>query len=505
MALPSLILVGAPEFAEYLKTCGAQWDVFPAVPTVNKMWDEMESGSIPPNPSVVIITDGTGSVPDEIESTLAALAPFTSLFLVADPQKGLKIVARAKELAGVIKDANANAPIHVLPGPDLIQALLILKKELTGKVDWATQSPAPVVQAPPAAPVAAPVIQAPPAAPVIQAPPAAPVVAPVLPPIAISSESLAPGSVYSPEVSAQASQTIAKRTDARQGQLTIAVMSSKGGSGKSTTAMCLAATIARASAAAGAPKKVVLVDLDIRDGQVGSLMAQYMPTAINIRITPVWNAATITSNLVHDAKLGIDALLAPSRPRTADAVGPDFYRKIIQVLQTTHDLVVLDCSVNYLDPLLGMAFAISDEILFVTTLATTSVQGMARSLTELFADPLDGGMGIDRAKVGVVANQVIRNVGMEPSKLMQGALGSPIVGQIPAEYDAVLLATNKTRMQDLLIHPTLGPAYFKLAQKCLENHSQGWPLAPFTPESAKVVVAQDSNDAQKPKGIFGKR
>jgi cellulose biosynthesis protein BcsQ len=271
----------------------------------------------------------------------------------------------------------------------------------------------------------------------------------------------------------------------------------------STTALCLAGTIAKTSAEAGQPKKVVLVDLDTRDGQVGSLIGQFMPTAISIRVLPKWDANSVRMNLVHDKNLGIDALLAPVRPRNADDVGPDFYRTIIGILQTTHDVVILDCSVNYLDPLLGTAFAMSDEILFVTTLATTSVQGMARSLTELFADPSDGGLGIPREKVGIVANQVINNVGMGKDKLLKAALGAPLVGQIPSDQDAVLVATNSNKMGNLLKHPKLGPAYYKLAVTCLP----GWDLAPLTNEQAQVAENMGkANGAETPapqkKGLF---
>jgi len=268
----------------------------------------------------------------------------------------------------------------------------------------------------------------------------------------------------------------------------------------STTAICLAGTIARCSAAAGDPKRVVVVDLDTRDGQIGSLIGQYVPTAINIRIMPVWDANTITSSLVHDKRLGVDALLAPLRPRNADDVGPDFYRRIIQVLQTTHDVVILDCSVNYLDPLLGVGFSLADEILFVTTLATTSVQGMARSLTEMFADPVDGGLGIPREKVGIVANQAINNVGMGKDQLLKAALGAPLVGQIPADHDAVLLATNKNEMWKLMQHPRLGPAYFKLATTCLP----GWNLAPVAVEAVQEPGNAPVAEQTKKKGLFGR-
>ena len=493
--LPKVLVVGDQRFADILATCGAQWQVQPAAPTVAAMWDAVEAGRLDSTVTVAIFTDGTAGAPDELEMALAAFAPYATTFIVADPARGPIIAGRTQQVAAAQEGADPNAPLYLLPVTDLGQALGILQQVLAGKVAWG---------APGAAPAAAPA----PAAPAPQAAFAAAAYEPM--PAEAPSPAAAPppamagydqAGVYTSAVSEALSAGYQKPADARPGQMTISSMSSKGGSGKSTTAIMLAATIARASAAAGTPKKVVIVDLDTRDGQVGSLIGQYVPTAINIRVMPRWDAATVTGNLVHDKRLGIDALLAPVRPRNADDVGPDFYRQIISVLQTTHDVVILDCSVNYLDPLLGTAFAMSDEILFVTTLATTSVQGMARSLTELFADPVDGGLGIPREKVGIVANQVINNVGMGKDKLLRAALGAPLVGQIPSDQDAVLVATNSNRMFDLLKHPKLGPAYFRLAVNCLPNIA----MAPIVAEAiADQAPASAPAQEQKRGGIFRK-
>jgi MinD-like ATPase involved in chromosome partitioning or flagellar assembly len=533
---PQVLVVGDQRLADALAQAGAQWHVYPAAPTVTDLWDRIESGALPGEGlTAIFFTDGTGRTPDELESSLAAFAPYTEVFVIATAARSDAIVARAKELAKSMEDGDPERPIWTLPIEDLVGALSRTRQILINQVAWpldpvqpaAPAAPAYVAPAaPPVAPVAPPVAQpTAPAAPAYVAP-AETAVAPVAPPVAhpAAPAQPAPGfqqpladqpaaapapqsavgyeqaNVYGAHVAQAIAEGGTKRPDAIPGQMTIACMSSKGGSGKSTTAICLAGMIARSSAAAGDPKKVVIVDLDTRDGQVGSLINQYMPTAVSIRVMPRWDAATVTANLVHDKRLGVDALLAPIRPRNADDVGPDFYRQIIQVLQTTHDVVILDCSVNYLDPLLGVAFSLADEILFVTTLATTSVQGMARALTELFADPTDGGLGIPRSKVGVVANQVIHNVGMTKDKLFNAALGAPLVGQIPAEHDEVLIQTNSNRMDNLLKHPRLGPAYHKLATNCLP----GWNLAPITAQASAAETVAQGEQEQKKKGFFGR-
>lgn len=496
-----VIVVGDQRLADILARCGAQWTVYPAAPTVGAMWDAIDAGTLPSIVTAIIVTDGMAQHPDELELTLAAFAPFATTFIVADPVRGQELVTRARQLAPTVDGGDANAAIYVLPASDLAASLSLIEQILVGKVTWGTPPQIVVAPAPPVAPPTAPPV-APPVAPQIVVAPApitAPVapaipVAPITPPVGSIPRDYDQAAVYSQQVVQQASEHLIKLDNAIPGQVTIACMSSKGGSGKSTTALCLAGAIAKSTAAAGAPKRVVVVDLDTRDGQLGSLIGQYMPTAVSIRVMPVWDASTILNNLVHDKRMNIDALLAPVRPRNADDVGPDFYRQIIQVLQTTHDVVILDCSVNYLDPLLGVGFALADEILFVTTLATTSVEGMARALTELFAAPTQGGLGLDRRKVGVVANQVINNVGMGKDKLLRAALGAPLIGQIPAEHDVVLTATNQNRMADLLKHPRLGPAYLSLARMCLPN----WKL-----ESIVAEVQVEPSQDDEPQGKRG--
>ena len=84
--------------------------------------------------------------------------------------------------------------------------------------------------------------------------------------------------------------------------------------------LLLAGAIATASRDAGAPLSVCLVDMDTRDGQVASLIGRFMPTALNIRVQPVWDEEAIRRHVVRDELMGIDTVLAPIRPRTADAV-----------------------------------------------------------------------------------------------------------------------------------------------------------------------------------------
>lgn len=261
--------------------------------------------------------------------------------------------------------------------------------------------------------------------------------------------------------------TIPKLPSAIPGQVTIAVTAATAGVGKTTTAICLAGTISKKFLVAGESKKVVVVDLDLHQGKVGSLIGQYMPTAVSIKVMPEHGTETILQNLVADKELMIDALLAPIRPRNADDMGVDFYENVIKTLQTTHDVVILVLPCDYKSPISILGFGLSDEILVVTTLATTNVELMSRMLLDFFEESTIEGVRIQRNKVGIVANMVVANVGMGKEKLLRAALGVPLVGQIPAEYNFVLASANSNHLRELLSHEGLGVAYNNLAIQCI--------------------------------------
>ena len=333
----------------------------------------------------------------------------------------------------------------------------------------------------------------PPAATTVPAPPPIGIVhgsagdRPSLPPIGGTLAAVEPASSEYP---ASASLELLQRPKL-PGQITITVTSSKGGSGKSTASILLAGSIARASADAGHPLSVCLIDLDTRDGQVASLIGKFMPTALNIRVQPVWDEERIRRNLVHADGLNIDTLLAPIRPRTADTVGPDFYKTIVRSLQRMYDVVIMDTSVQYLEPLIGeVALGEADEILFVTTLASTAVQGMARALREITAPLDESGLGIPREKIGIIVNQSVANVGMERDQVLAAGLGVPVVGVVPLATKDVLTATNLNRMYALLDHPLLGPAYNDLARACLPGRDIGsWTSTPPAEPAEPVLAA----------------
>lgn len=250
----------------------------------------------------------------------------------------------------------------------------------------------------------------------------------------------------------------------------LAVTSSKGGSGKSTVATTLATYIAHASENSvkegleERPLKVILVDLDVRDGQIGFLTGNFKPTVIKMRTHGI-NDEMLVQTAIHVERLKIDVMLAPRRPRMSDDTPPEFYLELIQFLKERYDYVILDTSVNYLDPLLEkVAYPIADQIIFVTDIVINSVYSMTRWVQEVTKPKEENGMGISKRKIGVVVNKSMTNIAMDFTKLEQGAGGLKIITIIPNNAKLMAHSANMQSMELTLRHNDIRQAFRNLAK-----------------------------------------
>lgn len=297
----------------------------------------------------------------------------------------------------------------------------------------------------------------------------------------------------------------------QQRGLIIASTSSKGGSGKTTVALCTASMIYHASVLATQqglrerPLNVCLVDMDVRDGQIGFILGQTAPTALNFLLSPEKNVNTLQDNLIYDERLGIHVLLAPKRARTADYLSEDFYQDVIQKLSTMFDVVMLDTSVNYLDPLLGkVVLPMADAVMFVSNLSVGSVYGMSRWMEEVTLSTEEGGSGIDQRKIGIVINQAAADLGIDQELLHHAAAGAQLLVAIPLDSAAVISASNHNRLSDIILyHQDISPAYYSIAKQLLPDEPLIAPLDPNTGvQEVRSNPKTSTPVAKKKKGLF---
>ena len=256
----------------------------------------------------------------------------------------------------------------------------------------------------------------------------------------------------------------------------IAVTSSKGGSGKSTVSMILASYLAKASRKSeeqGLERKrlkVCVVDFDTRDGQLGFLNGRISRTIFNIISSPdvVGNKipqSAIKRGVWTSPGIEADFIFAPRRARHAKEIKPMFYVSVIHELKAMYDYVILDTSVNYLDPLLEeVAYPMADKIILVTDMGISSVMGMARWIKETTDPKEKAGSGIDANKVGIVVNKVMPGVGMEVAQIKKSALGIPLIAMLPSVPALITYKANMNTLEDVLLFRPINQSFKGLAQ-----------------------------------------
>lgn len=271
--------------------------------------------------------------------------------------------------------------------------------------------------------------------------------------------------------------------DGRNGTV-VAVTSSKGGSGKSTVSMILASYLAKASRVSEEQNlersrlKVCVVDFDTRDGQLGFLNGQTSPTVFNIigdsdvMGTDIPQSA-IKKGIYSSPNIEADFIFAPRRTRHAKEIKPQFYVSIIHELKDMYDYIILDTSVNYLDPLLEeVAYPMADKIILVTDMGISSIMGMARWITETTSPIEKGGSGIDKGKIGITVNKVLDGVNMGADRIKKTAMGVPIIAMLPSAPKLITFKANTNSLDDVLLKRQINQSFKGLAQSIVGDSYQ---------------------------------
>lgn len=150
-------------------------------------------------------------------------------------------------------------------------------------------------------------------------------------------------------------------TGRRQGEV-IVVFGAKGGIGKTTLAVNLAAAIARQTR-----QRVALVDIDTQLGDV-AVMLDLVPerTIVNAAEMVDRLEPELIQTLLREDATGVHVLAGPMSPEEGEAISGHHIKKIIEVMAKTYDYVVVDTAPHYSDAVLTTLDA-ATMILLVST------------------------------------------------------------------------------------------------------------------------------------------
>jgi pilus assembly protein CpaE len=239
----------------------------------------------------------------------------------------------------------------------------------------------------------------------------------------------------------------------------VTVFSSKGGCGKTFLSTNLAVALSRGGA------EVALVDLDLHFGDV-AIMLHLFPshTIHDAAQNPGLDAMTLKSFLTHHDS-GIWALVAPTEPTIADTIDPSAIGRILKLLRTAFDYVVIDTPPAFSEPVLA-AFDESDWLIMLATLDVPSIKNLKLTLQtmELLHFP--------KHRIRVVVNRADSKVGLRLPDV-EKLLSSPVDTTIPSSR-SVPLSVNKG--SPIMLEEPKGPiaeSIRRVAMQLTERQPQG--------------------------------
>jgi len=206
----------------------------------------------------------------------------------------------------------------------------------------------------------------------------------------------------------------------------IAVLSPKGGSGKTTIATNLAVGLART-----APNEVVIVDLDLQFGDVMSALGLVPEQTIadTARTSAPLDATRIKAYLTpHPANLF--ALCAPDFPAEADGLSPEHVAKVVELLTGEFRYVILDTAAGIDEQMLA-ALDHATDLLLVSATDVASARGMGKEV-----EALDR-IGITAPKRHFVLNRADARVGLSASDI-EGTIGMNVDVAVPSSRNVPL-------------------------------------------------------------------
>ena len=202
----------------------------------------------------------------------------------------------------------------------------------------------------------------------------------------------------------------------------ITVLGPKGGAGKTLVSCNLAVALGSNG------HRVVLVDLDLQFGDVG--LALGLPPGKTIHDLVMSGGALDAEKLsayLAPHESGARALLAPSRPDQAEAVGVGFLRELFEVLRASEDYVIIDTPPGFTPEVIAAIDACTD-ICMVGMLDALSLKN-----TKLGLETLEL-MGVEPERVKLALNRADSRVGITREDV-QAVTGRPPDAFIPSHRD----------------------------------------------------------------------
>jgi pilus assembly protein CpaE len=219
----------------------------------------------------------------------------------------------------------------------------------------------------------------------------------------------------------------------------VTVFSTKGGAGKSVLASNLAVVLARR-----ATKPVVLVDADLQFGDAAVMLKLAPQRTIVDAVGSIdrLDAPFLQSLLVRHESSGLLVLPAPLEPAFADQIGASDMSRIVELLKTFCEYVVVDTPAYFNEVVLSLIEA-SDDVILVAGLDIPNIKNVKIGLQtlRLLNTPMDKirlVLNRSNSKVKLDAGEVERTLQMKADAMVPSDVVVPqsVNKGVPVVLDA---------------------------------------------------------------------
>lgn len=219
----------------------------------------------------------------------------------------------------------------------------------------------------------------------------------------------------------------------------VTVATPRGGVGKTSLSTNLAVWLAGRLKKEGEGRRVCLVDMNLQQADVGTLIGRDRPNVMELvdepnRLTP----ERIESSLVHDPGTNLFALVGAPGIEDAhpDGVNADLYEQILELLRGKFDYIIIDAPVaERWHAVMNMLLPISNYIVVPLIPDKLTLRNVRKWMASITAPVNLNGLGINDSQVGFVLNKAKLGVGVDPDDVREYFPSNTFLGMIPDSSD----------------------------------------------------------------------